>query len=201
MNGPLARARGYIDGRYGTHRGWIRYLLGQLEAAYGPPGRFRTVDPSRVERLVFVCLGNINRSAFAHAVAARRGLRCASIGLSTTTGVPANEAARLIAPEFGVSLEAHRATDLADFEPEPGDLFLVMELRHANRLVEHGIATDRIALLGHWAQPRRYHIHDPHTLSPEYFRTCFGVIAPAVERLATELRERASPCVGPCTSS
>jgi protein-tyrosine phosphatase len=69
-----------------------------------------------------------------------------------------------------------------------------MELRHANRLVDRGIAPEQIALLGHWAQPRRYHIHDPHTLSPAYFRTCFGAIAPAVERLAAELRDGGSPC-------
>lgn len=194
MSNPLVRVRECIDARYGTPRGWVRYILGQFEGAYGPRWRHRSIEPTRVERLVFVCLGNINRSAFAHAVGDRCRLRCASIGLSTTTGAPANEAARMIAPEFGLSLDAHRATDFFDFEPAPGDLFLAMELRHANRLVERGIAAERVALLGHWAQPRRYHIHDPHTLSPAYFRTCFGVIAPAVEHLAGELRAGGSPC-------
>jgi protein-tyrosine phosphatase len=52
------------------------------------------LQPERVRRLVFVCLGNINRSAFGHVVAAGLGVRVVSIGLSTpTTGAPAFEKA------------------------------------------------------------------------------------------------------------
>lgn len=195
MSLALARAKALIETNYGTHRGWVRYLLGQLEATLGPQARFRTLQPHEVERLVFVCLGNINRSAFAHAVAARAGAECRSIGLSTTTGAPATESAIAVAREFGVPLEAHRATDFTDFERGDGDLLLVMELRHAHTLVARGVPPARIALLGHWARPTRYHIHDPHTLSTEYFRTCFAVIQPAVLRLVDELAAAHSPSV------
>jgi protein-tyrosine phosphatase len=186
-----------VDTNYGTHRGLVRYMLGQFEGVAGKAGRFRTMHPHKVERLVFVCLGNINRSAFAHAVARQASLKCVSIGLATTTGAPATETAIAVAREFGLSLEQHQATSLKDYERLPGDLLLVMELRHAHRLVALGVPQEQIALLGHWARPIRYHIHDPHTLSTEYFRSCFASILPAVIRLGDELRSNDSPCVRP----
>ena len=193
MSAALARAKTRIETRYGTHRGWVRYLLGQIEGAVGPRERFRALRPTTVERLVFVCLGNVNRSAFAHAVAAGTAAECASIGLSTTTGAPATPEAIAVAREFGVSLDAHQATDYSDYTRRDGDLLLVMELRHAHALVERGVPPDRIALLGHWAKPVRYHIHDPHTLSTGYYRTCFALIRPAVLRLVEELERAGSP--------
>ncbi|CAI08549.1 predicted molecular weight phosphotyrosine protein phosphatase [Aromatoleum aromaticum EbN1] len=173
----------------------MRYLLGQLEGIVGARNRFRSVDPRKVGRLVFVCLGNINRSAFAHAVAAREPVDCISIGLSTTTGAPATETARMVAREFGLSLEHHAATDISDYCPRDDDLLLVMELRHAHRLVSHGIPAARIALLGHWARPIRYHIHDPDTLSEDYYRSCFAILLPAVRNLVNELELGNSPSI------
>lgn len=197
MSAPLQRLRRLIEINHGTHRGWVRYLLGQIEGVLGPATRFRSLAPERVERLVFVCLGNINRSAFAHAVAAREAVACISIGLSTTTGAPATPNARAVAVEFGLSLDDHAATDLADYRLRAGDLLLVMELRHAHRLVARGVPATQIALLGHWARPVRYHLHDPDTLSVDYFRTCFASIQPAVIRLIAELRQGLSPATRP----
>lgn len=189
------RARRLIETNHGTHRGWVRYLLGQLEGVAGSPQRFRAIDPARVGRLVFVCLGNINRSAFAQAAAAREGIECSSLGLATTTGAPATAMAVEVAQEFGLALDLHAATDFSDYAARDDDLLLVMELRHARTLVDRGIPPARIALLGHWARPIRYHIHDPHTLSQEYCRSCFGVILAAVLNLAGELRRGNSPSV------
>lgn len=194
MRAFARRLKYLIDTNYGTHRGLVRYLLGQFEGIAGKAGRFRTLQPHKVERLVFVCLGNINRSAFAHAVARQAALESVSIGLATTTGAPATDSAIAVAREFGISLEEHQATSLKDYERRPGDLLLVMELRHAHRLVALGIPEQQVALLGHWARPIRYHIHDPHTLSIDYFRSCFASILPAVIRLSEELRGNDSPC-------
>lgn len=191
----LRRLARLVETNHGTHRGWVRYLLGQLEGVAGPRDRFRSVAPERVGRLVFVCLGNINRSAFAHAVAAREPVECISIGLSTTTGAPATQMAQEVGREFDISLEGHAATDISKYAPRSDDLLLVMELRHAHRLVDRGIPPQRIALLGHWARPIRYHIHDPEKLSRDYYRSCFGVILPAVTNLVNELKQADSPSI------
>lgn len=182
---------------YGTLRGWVRSMLGQLEFVTGRLDPHLSPAALQVNRLVFVCLGNINRSAFAGAVGRAHGLNVLSIGLATTTGAPAFETAVITAERFGVDLSSHAATDISDYPYQPGDLLLAMEVRHIKQLVAHGIPLSAIAPLGHWASPHRIHLHDPHTLSDEYFRTCFTLIHSAVINLAEDLRASQSPCVAP----
>lgn len=194
MNLPK-RVRSLVDTNYGTFRGWVRVLLGQLEFAVGRLDRHLHPELAQTQRLVFVCLGNINRSAFAEWVAKKQGVSVISIGLSTTTGGPAFHSAVKTASQFGVDLSSHMATDISDYEYHPGDLLLVMEIRHAKKLTARGIPDAAIAILGNWASPHRIHLHDPHTLSDAYFRTCFTLINSAVVNLMAELRSSGSPSV------
>lgn len=181
--GTLAIRR-YIQKRYGTSRGYVRHLLGLLQWQFCRLQGYQRMDPARARRLVFVCLGNINRSAFGQAVAHSLGVPAHSFGLSTSTGSPATPQAILEAKRRGYSLEAHRATSLGDYEYLDGDVLLVMEVRHARQLVQRGYPAGSICFLGLWGKPRRVHLHDPHTLSQAYFQTCFGLIETAVCRLA-----------------
>lgn len=189
--------RHLTSANYGTFRGWVRNLLAQLEWVTGRMDRFVTVRPANVKRLVFVCLGNINRSAFAEAVARSRGVRVCSLGLATTTGAPAFETAIATAERFGIDLSVHTATDLSDFSYLPGDLLLTMEIRHVHRLIANGIPASAIALLGAWSSPRRLHLHDPALQSEDYFMTCFALIHSAIINLVEELRTGGSSCLLP----
>jgi len=190
-----SRLSGLISGNFGTHRGLIRLLLGETEYLAGRLNSFLEPDLHTTQRLVFVCLGNINRSPFGENVATSLGLNSSSIGLATTTGAPAFATAITTAQRFDIDLTAHKATDFVDYEHREGDLLLTMEIRHVHRLVSLGIPQKAIALLGHWSTPHRIHIHDPHTLSDAYFRTCFSVISAAVRELAQECRRVNSPCL------
>ncbi len=69
-----------IRPRFGTLRGLVRLALSYPQLFLGL-GAGRPVDPATVRRLVFVCQGNICRSAFAEAAARRAGLRAASCPL------------------------------------------------------------------------------------------------------------------------
>lgn len=191
----FARQRQLIDANHGTWRGMTRTALAQCEFVLGRLTEHTQPDTRQVDRLVFVCLGNINRSAFAEKVAQAHGVNTVSIGLSTTTGAPAFHTAVETAPQFGIDLSHHRATDLRDYTFRPTDLLLVMEIRHVKRLISNGIPARSIALLGHWASPHRIHLHDPYTLSDAYFRTCFTLIRSAVDGLVAEMRAAQSPCV------
>lgn len=187
----VSNLRQKIAKEFGTERGLIRYLLAKFEYYIGSINEFKNTDLSNVNRVVFVCLGNICRSAYAHQFAnlCHTNFEIASLGLSTTTGVSANSIAKKIALESGVDMEIHRTTDFNDFTVKPGDLFLAMEIRQAKQLKNKlGSAADhQIALLGNWANPKHTHIHDPHTLSEDYFRTCFEIIKDSVNNLIQEI--------------
>ncbi len=173
-----------IDVNFGTWRGAVRLLLSQTSWVLGRIQSWSAQDVARTQRFVFVCLGNINRSAFAAAVARQLGLPCVSIGLSTTTGAPATRFAMAQAQVQGYDLQAHQATDMSDYQYTPGDTLLVMEERHIGVLTRRGIPPHAIAMLGQWGRPMRLHLHDPDTLSPAFFSTCFTVIESAVRHLA-----------------
>lgn len=177
-----------IRRNHGTWRGWVRHALGLADLQLGRLRPFQAADVAAARRLVFVCLGNINRSAFACGVARALGAPVASIGLATTTGAAATPQACAAAAARGCDLLPHRATDLADHERRDGDLYVVMEVRHAHRLVAAGIAARQIVFLGLWGAPARVHLHDPHTLSDEYFATCFALIDTAVRALVAAHR-------------
>ena len=177
-----------ISINFGTFRGFIRFVLAEIDYMF----RFNSYDselrPSSPRRYVFVCLGNINRSAFADVVAQSKGLNSISIGLSTTTGAPATETAIEVGDQYGVNLRNHRATNLTDYKYSEVDALFVMELRHIKRLLESGLPRESINVLGQWARPRRIHLHDPHTLSPDFHFTCMGLIFSAIVHIAS-LRE------------
>lgn len=149
----------------------------------------RLRQPHRVRRAVFVCLGNICRSAFAEQVAARLGMTAVSVGLSIHTGATSPDSALRAARRHGYDMSAHRATDLTDFEVRPGDLFLVMEVRQARELRRRlGSRTDvEVVLLGLWCTDPMPHLHDPFMLSDVYFDKCFSRVRQAVRALQRAL--------------
>ena len=174
---------GIVSTRFGTMRGAIRLGLAYAEVASrsAPLLHPSTAD---VRRLVFVCHGNICRSAFAEAVGRAAGYHSASFGLSTATGNPAHPPVAELALAYGIDLGGHRTTRVEDFGPMPGDYLLGMEVRHLRKLA----ANERIAdlprgLLGSYAPFPLPHLHDPYRLDPAYMEVCLARIAQAVKRL------------------
>ena len=172
-----------IRARFGTVRGLVRLALSYPQlilrrAVSLPP------DPAQVRRLVFVCQGNICRSAFAQAVARQAGYNAVSIGLSAATGRPAHGPAIAAAHALGHDLSAHQATDRADYDPLPGDLLLAMEVRQLHRLAaDPRLSAAPRLLLGRWARPPMPHLHDPYGLDDRYMAVCLARIERAVLRL------------------
>ncbi len=175
MNDPFAA-------RYGTWRGAVRLGLAHLEVATGSAALLPP-DPAQVRRLVFVCHGNICRSAFAQGLARKAGLAEAGFGLSTRTGNPAWGLVQERAASRGIDLSAHQATALADFEPQDGDYLLAMEVRHMRKLA----ADPRVAHLprGLLGLPTWPHLHDPYKLAPAYMDVCLDRIEAAMTPLVS----------------
>jgi protein-tyrosine phosphatase len=142
------------------------------------------VDCRQVYRLVFVCKGNICRSAYANALARDKGLAAASYGLETTPGLPADGVALRLAAKRGVSLGDHRTQPWIDATLTLNDLVLAMEPWHLRRLGRRAVgAGAQVGLLGLWAQPGRRNIADPYGRPDGDFNACFDVIDAAIEHL------------------
>jgi len=175
--------RQLINNRFGTTRGLMRLLLSYPQQWAGV-GQRAPDDMGKVQRLVFVCRGNISRSAYADVAARRRGFVSASCGVSAAQGREADPAAVQVASQLGLDLSGHRATEAGRFEPQPGDLLLAMEVRQLAALskLPHLADTPRL-LLGSFAGTP--HLHDPFGLSLPYYGACFRRIDVALDRLET----------------
>lgn len=179
---------------FGTARGAARLALSFGQVASGQAFIRRPADMAQVQRLVFVCQGNICRSAYAEVVARVAGMKAASFGLSTTTGKGAHPPAIAAARECGVDLSAHRTRRVEDYVPQPGDLLLAMEVRQLARLAaEPRLENVERSLLGLWAAPMRPHMHDPFGMDEAYMRTCLAAIDGAVKSIAAK-----TPCARIC---
>lgn len=181
----------WVNRRYGTSRGLVRALLGQLELATGRLRPFTLRQPDQVRRVVFVCRGNICRSAFAHHEALKYGMNVASLGLATSSGRACPTATIAGAARAGVDLSAHRARSWPDFDVRSGDLFLATEVRQAHELRRLlGTRDDvQVCLLGMWCTPAMPHLHDPYTLSDAYLDRCFERVSQAIRKLSAELSD------------
>lgn len=186
--GAGQRLAALLRRNFGGFKGLARLLLANVDYLTGSAEKFTRPDLSQVDRLVFVCLANLMRSAFAQAVAQQAGLPAASFGLCAVSGQAPVSMVQRVASEMGVNLDSHHSVDMPLFEPSAGDLYLVMELRHAHFLVRQGYPAERVALLGYWSRPQRLHLHDPHRRGPSYLRTCFTLIQSAVTNISRELK-------------
>lgn len=186
--------RDWIDRRYGTHRGFARLALAHLEQRFRLLDGVRSVRWDAVQRLVFVCQGNIARSAFADALARELGMRSASFGLATSSGMGAHPPVVEAAREFGLDLSGHTTTAVEDYEFVEGDLLLAMEPRQVRRLrAQHRFDSVPITLLGLWGPREVPHLHDPFGLSEGYLRTCLGRISESVQGVSAEICRAGSP--------
>ncbi|MEM8800428.1 MAG: phosphotyrosine protein phosphatase [Pseudomonadota bacterium] len=176
--------RGAIADRFGSERGLVRLALATAEQRVGLLKETRDINWARVERLVYVCQGNICRSAYAHVLSANEGVPVASFGLATSADRPADTLAIERAHARGVSLDDHRATRVEDFAFQTGDLLIAMEPRQIRKLrAREDTAPQMRTLLGLYCKPRFAHLHDPYEQSPRYFDNCFSRIDRAVARI------------------
>lgn len=188
----MALTRILADG-YGGKRAYVAYLRSRFANALGAYSPWSRPPPETTSRLVFVCKGNICRSAFAAAYARARGLSSTSAGLAATTGVPANGAALATARSHGIRLDDHRALALSELPLDREDLILVFEPDHAEEVAARSPhLAESIRLIGAYATPCTPYIHDPYGLSEQYFEACFSRIESAIDGLSVLIARRPS---------
>ena len=174
----------WVAKHYGSRRGFLRTIAYRLLYLLGKYRDCRKIDWESVERLVFVCKGNICRSAYAEAYARSIGVEAISCGLQTIEGAPANAEAIHMAQKMGIDLEAHRTTPIMYLILRKTDLLVAMEPNQA-KFLQNNMGRDyQCTLLGIWARPIIPYIHDPYGAIPAYFEKCFSTIKKSVHGIA-----------------
>lgn len=173
-----------VSKQFGTSRGAVRLALSYVELGLGLAPVKKPVAQD-VRRLVFVCHGNICRSAFADVLARSKGMNAASFGLSIESGRPAHGPIMAYAQTLGLDMSGHRTTSVQDFVPQEGDYLLAMEVRHLRKLAANAaLAHLPRGLLGNYVPFPLPHLHDPYGISPDYLPVCLDRIAQAIPRLS-----------------
>jgi len=191
---------------------WVkeRYIYRRLGAKAGPIYlRLRTMDaagihsqnerrvPASAKSIVFVCFGNIMRSAMAEQWMIRamhedhrHDIEVSSAGMHATSGNSAHPWAQLAAEGAGLSLANHRAQLLTQEMVDETDALLAMDFQNkAELLAQYPDAADRVFMLSAYADPPMTgrEIPDPYFGDEEKTRACCGVIEVCVRRLLATL--------------
>ncbi len=175
--------------RHGTRREYALTKWHQLLFAFRRYHQ-EQIPWSSIERLVFVCSGNICRSAFAESVAKSIGIKAASAGVYAIENAFANEQAITTARAMGYDLVDHRTTPIMYLALKKTDLLVVMEPWQAEVVSQHLASKHYTTMLGVWGVPVRPHITDPFNLSPGYFDYCFKYIEKSVYGIAGKLSNK-----------
>jgi protein-tyrosine phosphatase len=185
-------------GRASLPRVWLRRLFARRQQLPALPA-----SPN----VLFVCRGNILRSAVAQAMfqsltRVDNGNRIgvvASAGTAAADGSTADPRGLRVASELGFDLSGHRAQLLRKAAVDQADLILVMDyLNEAEVLGQYPAAASKVRLLGTFGsnQLRPREIVDPYSGTEEDVRRAFLLISNAVRQLASHLSLSPPPSPG-----
>ena len=149
-------------------------------------------------RLVFVCHGNIMRSAFATRVVHERfpqhATRVVGGGTHAKAGRPAQDAALTVAAQMQLPLTDHRATPLDALMLREHDVVVCMDaLNEANVLAAYPALAPRVFRVGDIGAVRETvsladgELHDPYGKGEAVTRVAFEALCALADGWATHL--------------
>lgn len=169
-----SRLERFFRYKYGGRLPFIRFFGAKIVYFFGGYNAERNIDWRSVNRVAFVCKGNINRSPYAEYYFKKYQGDAVSFGLDTTSGFPASSQAIINAKIRLIDLTTHLTSTLEQFEFEDGDLLVAFEPYQSKALI--GMNIDRriqVTLSGLWSKDICPYIQDPICREDEYFQACY----------------------------
>lgn len=155
---------------------------------------------SHVRKLLFVCHGNICRSAFAAELARMHlpNYQVESAGVAAEEGRQTPQEIAELARARGVELERHRSVRVTEAQVQAADLILVSDVENMKTLLTAWpVAGSRTTMLGLFAQPAVVSIPDPYGAPQAEASESLELVASAVNGLSMWLnRGRVSERAG-----
>ena len=178
------------------------YLRQQLLRNLGWERTLRRRIPDGIHSIMFICHGNIIRSPMGQALLQRylaeadlRAFTVSSGGLHTKTGSAADRRALLVAKEFGISLDTHKAAQLSCESARRADVIFVMDYLNEAELLNCCPEVKRkIFFLGAYLRDPAFksmEISDPYYGTETDIRQCYQTLDRCVASLCKELSLRA----------
>jgi len=185
----LKLANNYINDNYGSRRGLINSSKEQFLLWLGEYRLFQAVDWRRVDRLVFICHGNICRSPLAEVYAHQLGVSALSFGLNCRNDAPADPRAVKYASKINLDLSGHRTQNIKLFKVQSSDLLIVMEPIHLLSMPDEISRLAQVTLAGLWLSRPSPYIHDPFNANDSFFTRCEDMVISSAKALANKLMQ------------
>ena len=182
LRGTASRLMRLVRGRLDRRR-----LTGGLVRTHQQQFRTHSERTSQVRKILFVCHGNICRSAFAAELARARlpNYQVESAGLSDEEGRQTPHEIAELARARGVELRRHRSVRITEAQVQAADLILVSDLENMKALrAAWPVAISRSTMLGLFAEPAVVSIPDPYGAPRTEASESLDLVASAVNGLS-----------------
>ena len=152
-----------------------------------------------MKKIMFVCTGNICRSAMAHRYMQQKlkklnkeNYLISSCGTYATTGEKSTNNAKIAMKDYNVNLENHRSTNIRDIDIVNYDLVICMTVQHKKDIkILYPNLTDKVYTLIEYVKGNDEYIDidDPWGFNIQIYKDCAKKIVENVDKLIKKLEE------------
>ena len=153
-------------------------------------------------KILFVCTGNICRSAMADRyfvflrkkIAKLKNIHASSAGIAAWGGAPASPGAAEALATLGIDASGHKATQITRGLLEEQDLILTMTQQHKAYILREfaEVAPQKVATLLEYALHSADDIDDPFGKDDAEYLICFRQICAAIDAALPRLQQEAN---------
>ena len=147
-------------------------------------------------KIMFICTGNICRSAMAHVMLEKRAkeenknIEVYSCGVFAQNGDRSTNEAIEVMKEYGINLENHRATNIRNSDIEQMDIILCATTAHKNNVINmYPNLEEKIFTMKEYVEyPKNdLDIKDPWGFDINTYRRCAKEIEDCIEKMMLDL--------------